>query len=256
MMGITDKYSKNYTSETTVEKEDKDLRETLVSNVDTGFQQCVEKYKNLLYSLAFSALRDEYIAEDVVQESWIRAYKALRNFDHSQLLMLQIRAWLCTIVKNVAIDYLAKERKQSSIRLDSLVEKENWIYGNPEEMVLSEEALSELNELIEMLPLCYRLDVLMRFCCELSYQEITVVLNQPLGTAKVYVSRGIASLQKMIQNNILVGECLHNIRHSHWHSGTHRKEWFSDEVQQALFQEGSLNPLIKVLLLPDNGENA
>ncbi|MBT2728024.1 sigma-70 family RNA polymerase sigma factor [Bacillus sp. ISL-75] len=75
------------------------------------FDQLFSMYFKRLFYIAYSVTRDRFFAEDVVQESFIKAYKNIKTVEDSE----KIGAWLCAIVTRTAIDFLRKEKRMNWI---------------------------------------------------------------------------------------------------------------------------------------------
>ena len=79
----------------------KTLTEALAADLDSGFSRLVDATRDRVYALALSLSRSPHDAEDVAQEAFVRAYKALRSYAPSRIRALQPRAWLAKIAHNV-----------------------------------------------------------------------------------------------------------------------------------------------------------
>jgi len=79
-----------------------------------AFRKLVEDNSRRLYSLAWRILGDQQVAEDVVQESFIKAYRQMRNFDGRS----KVSTWLYKITTNTAIDMKRKMKRQQTLSLD------------------------------------------------------------------------------------------------------------------------------------------
>src|SRR5207253_699020 len=82
-----------------------------VAQADGAFRVLYERYKDEIHGFLFRLLRDDARAEDVLQETFFRVYKALETFDASR----SFRAWLYQITRNAAIDAIRQKRKDERI---------------------------------------------------------------------------------------------------------------------------------------------
>ncbi len=140
-------------------------------------------------------------AEDIAQESFIRADHALKNYPAQQVRSLKLRSWLLKIALNVFYNRL-RRHTLSQIPFDTseesvLLELEDQA-GTPDEEVWKREQRSELEQLVASLPERYRVVINLYYFEDLSYQEIADVLNQPMGTIKAKLHRGIGLLRKVV----------------------------------------------------------
>src|SRR5438067_255077 len=95
----------------------------LLLDLDSGFDRIVSNCWHDLYSLAYSLMENHHDAEEMVQETFIRAYKALRGYSEERRASLHMRAWLYTILRNTVRSYHIRESRLVS--LDS--EENSWL---------------------------------------------------------------------------------------------------------------------------------
>jgi RNA polymerase sigma-70 factor (ECF subfamily) len=171
----------------------------LVQRAKQGDEHAFEKLMTLnaqfVFNLAIRLLNDPRDAEDLSQEAFIRAWKALPNFRAES----RFRTWLYRIVTNLCFDRLPKlKRDLSELEIDeTLVLQGDFI--NPERSLLTKELEAELHNAIEELPHSYKLLITLRHLQEMSYQEIAEVTMQPLGTVKTGIFRARQLLQQRIE---------------------------------------------------------
>jgi len=179
------------------------------SEVDAYYEQLVALYWQQLKAFAMARIGNPQDAEDIVQEVFIRAYVALERYSIRQRQDLKARAWLYKITWNLYYNFVSRSPEQQglSIALDERQEHawsesddENGV--NPAEVFEQLERRQELEALVASLPQHYQAVVSLYYFEELSLQEVAEVLNQPLGTVKVYVRRGIQQLRKILQMQV------------------------------------------------------
>ena len=167
------------------------------------FDIIVQLYQPLLYTLAMRILGNRHSAEDIVQESLMKAYVAMKSYSVEQLQTLRIRPWLCTIVRNTANNYRLHERRFELLDLsedDGLLEIEGNRFEQPEVAILRDETQEEFQELLRRLPPKYRVVVLLRFWESLNNQEIAEILDWRLGTLKSNIHRSLRLLKKIVED--------------------------------------------------------
>ena len=81
--------------------DDRAITTALVADLDRGFVEMVERYQPGIYSGAYRLLRTPHDAEDVAQETFLRAYRSLSAFDDGRIRSLKPRPWLWTIALNL-----------------------------------------------------------------------------------------------------------------------------------------------------------
>jgi len=168
---------------------------------DRAFAGLVRQYNGVLYRLAWRMLRSEEEARDVVQEAFLRVYRALHTFDQSR----KFSTWILRITTNLCIDRLRRRRmKTLSIDINSNDEEHIPLVlvddGPSPEARYGRTSLREvLDETITELPPIYRAVVELRYKQELAYDEIAEVLGIPLGTVKARLHRAHRHLKDRLQ---------------------------------------------------------
>jgi RNA polymerase sigma-70 factor (ECF subfamily) len=175
-----------------------DLRAALAAGLEQGFEQVVLAFQDRLYAFALHLLQDRPEAEDVVQDAFVRAYRALQRYEAERIRSLDLRPWLYQITLNLARNR-RRGKRVVQVSLDgdegAAYEPEARQEERPEQRAEQAEQRREIGALLRALPEPYRAAVLLRHVHGLSYPECAQVLGQPLGTVKSHVHRGIALLR-------------------------------------------------------------
>lgn len=158
-----------------------------------------------LYSAALRMTRNPADAEDLVQETYLKAYRGFGGFEEGT----NLRAWLYRILTNTFINsYRSKKRRPQESELDEA--EDLYLYrrlGGLEAVQASRSAEDELMDMftdsevkdaIEALPEQFRLAVLLADVEGFSYKEIAEMLDTPIGTVMSRLHRGRKSLQKQL----------------------------------------------------------
>lgn len=166
------------------------------------FARLVETYSGVIYRLAVKMLDNPQDAEDVLQETFIKAYKALPNFDGRS----SPSTWLYRIATNEALMVLRK-RQQPSVSIDEPLETTgieqeplqitDWCCL-PEDELMSTEAQAYMNEAVEGLPPNLRVVFLLRDIEGLSTRETAEVLDLSETAVKTRLSRARLRLREML----------------------------------------------------------
>jgi RNA polymerase sigma-70 factor (ECF subfamily) len=170
----------------------------------TFAEQAMEHMPSL-YSAALRMTRNPSDAEDLVQETYLRAYRGFGGFEQGT----NLKAWLYRILTNTFINiYRAKKRRPDETELDDV--EDFYLYrrlGGLEEARAGRSAEDELMDLfpeaevkeaIEALPENFRLAVLLADVEGFSYKEIADILDIPIGTVMSRLHRGRKALQKRL----------------------------------------------------------
>jgi RNA polymerase sigma-70 factor (ECF subfamily) len=157
------------------------------------FAERVMPHLDDAYRLARWLTGDSADAEDVTQESCIRALRAIE-----QAQSAHPRAWLMAIVRNTAFTWMARNRPQRVIVTDDveMFSRETCApaQATPEENVIANADAAALERAIDALPLAYREALVMREFGDLSYREIAEAVGAPVGTVMSRLARARALL--------------------------------------------------------------
>ena len=168
------------------------------------FDQILSMHLDAAYDLARWLTRDEPNAQDVVQEACLRAFKFLDGFRGGNA-----RSWLLAIVRNTYYSWLEKHRSQAlNVTLDEeyLDGDESALHnGHHEDSNDIDRVLREadcrriINEGLEKIPAEFREAIVLRELEDMSYKEIAVVMNVPLGTVMSRLARGRKLLSQYVR---------------------------------------------------------
>lgn len=184
-----------------------DLRPALARDLDGTFERLVLEHQDRLYSLALRMLGDPRDAEEIAQDAFVRAYRALATYDEERIRDLQLRAWLATIVLNLCRNRFRRASPQL-VPLDGSSPQGACApaatlattdpLGSPHDAALRHESARRWAGLVMTLPPLYRAAVVLRHVDGLSYSEIATALGRPEGTVKAQVHRGLAMLRTAV----------------------------------------------------------
>jgi RNA polymerase sigma-70 factor (ECF subfamily) len=189
---------------------DDELTETLIAalarNLDGAFESLVRAYQHRIYAFALRRAGNPADAEEIAQDAFVRAYRALATYPSERIQALALRPWLYQIAHNVARNHArdhASVRRGAIVSLDTRdedepagrIEPEDDPGGRPEALVEAGERRRELAARLAALPARYRSAVVLRHVEGFSYVEIAELLNQPVGTVKANVHRGVRLLR-------------------------------------------------------------
>ena len=178
-----------------------DLVELLATNLDRYFPQLVLSTQQRLYAFALRQAGSPQDAEDIVQETFIRAYHALRTYPAERIRFMNMQPWLYKITLHIFYRQSSNDARIQSTPLDISEESihceiEDNEDERPEKVLEDREDRRTLEALISCLPEHYRVSVSCYYFAELSYREIAELLQQPIGTVKSNVHRGTQLLRK------------------------------------------------------------
>lgn len=185
--------------------EDFDLIDQAVQeNDEKAFAKLMQRYKRPVYHMILKMVRNVDDAEDLTIESFAKAFRSLHKFKKD----FTFSTWLFRIATNNTIDHIRK-KKLNTLSIDNRftddngdgiaieVEDENL---NPQEETMKEQKAELIQIFVDKLPPKYQKLVRLRYFQELSYEEIAVELEAPLGTVKAQLHRARELLYEMVKS--------------------------------------------------------
>jgi RNA polymerase sigma-70 factor (ECF subfamily) len=179
--------------------DDRSLLRQLARDCDGSFECLVVTYQDRLYRFALRLSGSPWDAEEIAQDAFVKAYRALGEYSKDRIHDLALRPWLYQITLNVFRNRI-RRRQLASVPLSDDVPLESQEVP-PEGVVELAERHRELGKLLANLPQRYRASVILRHIDELQYSEIAQVLCQPEGTVKSNVHRGLHMLRNAIKDS-------------------------------------------------------
>ena len=155
------------------------------------FERLVHDHQDRIFALSLALTGNRHDAEEVAQDTFLRAYRALETYSPERVRDLKQRAWLHRIVVNVVRNRV----RGAKPRLVELNGSEPDTRTGPEEDAMRRMELDELACRVAALPSRYREAVVLRHVQEMSYAEVAQTLGQPVGTVKANVHRGLKLLR-------------------------------------------------------------
>jgi RNA polymerase sigma-70 factor, ECF subfamily len=154
-----------------------------------------ELYMNDLYRYLFSLSKDHYVAEDLVQEAFYRAYMTLEDYEINN-----IKAWLFKVAYHAFVDYQRKNKR--TVLEEDVKPHLNADQNTPESKMLEKESLRLLLEDLNLLQENEKQAVLLCDLHELSYQEAADILDLKLNTFKSHMVRGRKKLMVRVKERM------------------------------------------------------
>lgn len=185
-----------------MKKDDSVLVKEALAGSQKAFKLLLKKYREAIYHVIFKIVHNPQEAEDLVQETFIKAFSSLSSY-RSQY---KFTTWLYRIAANSSIDYLRK-KKITAFSLDEEIRTKHgkvsldladWTY-NPEIELVAKQKKFSVEKAIETLPKRYKEVIILRHKEEKSYEEIATILKIPVGTVKARIFRARVLLKKKLK---------------------------------------------------------
>ncbi|MBN1480354.1 sigma-70 family RNA polymerase sigma factor [candidate division KSB1 bacterium] len=181
------------------------LIERALGGEQKAYTDIVERFHEQIYHFIYRMVKDRAQAEDLTQETFIKAFRALASFNSDYAFS----TWLYKIAANNCIDYFRK-KKLATTSLDSPIKaKDGELHRDfpdheqgPESELISKEQTNRIQVAIDSLPAKYKEAIILRHRHDQSYEEIAKKLNIPLGTVKVRIFRAREMLKAHMKEQL------------------------------------------------------
>ena len=173
---------------------DPDLAARLKRRDPQAMAELYDRYGRLAYSLILRIVRDAGLAEDLVQETFLRVWNRAQAFDEQRGAL---GPWLLAVARNRAIDYLRSSDGRMARSAYELVEMENpALFANLENEILSSDQARRIREALTKLNPTHRNVIELAYFEGLSQTEMAQKMGQPLGTIKTWVRTALRNLRE------------------------------------------------------------
>ena len=188
------------------EPDEAGLTAALATDLCGSFERLVLMFQDRLYRFALRLTGSQQDAEEVAQDALFRAYRALAEYPAARIEVLALRPWLYRITLNVVrnrargggMPVISLDQDRDGPAQDVRADER----AQPELAWERAEGRDELQTLVATLPERFREAVVLRHVEGLAYPEVAAVLNQPLGTVKANVHRGVRILRAALSQQL------------------------------------------------------
>lgn len=181
--------------------DDRSLIEDAQDADDGAFRMLMEQHMDAVYGFCVRILNNREEAEDVAQETFLKAWKYIKRFDPEK----KFRTWLFAIAKNTSTDYLRKRRSLPFSSLDREDDEGSFAENIPDDELLPDAlferagAAEEVQAALGTLSPRDRALFALRYEQELSFEEIADVLDTPANTVRSLHRRALMKLRKELE---------------------------------------------------------
>ena len=173
-------------------QKDYELVQRATNNKDEqAFSDLMEKYKDPIYYMLLKMVKNSDDADDLTLEAFGKAFNKLNQYTPN----FAFSTWLFKIATNNCIDFLRKKKKNVMPIDNRVSNNDEYMFEiksdgmTPEEIAVNEQKVKLIRKFVKKLKPRYEILVEMRYFKEMSYEEISVELNLPLGTVKAQLFR-------------------------------------------------------------------
>jgi RNA polymerase sigma-70 factor (ECF subfamily) len=183
------------------------IANALAEDVDASFETLVRHFQDRLFTFALRLTGRREDAEEVAQDAFVRAYRALKTYPAERIRAMALKAWLYQVTLNVARNRVRRKRLPT-VSLDdegsrgvaarSLSDDPR---ARPDARFEVKRVRSDIASLVARLPERYRAPLILRYVEGLKVEEVAAILKQPLGTTKSNVHRAINALRESLSES-------------------------------------------------------
>ena len=184
--------------------DDNALIEAFLKGEKNAFTLLMRKHEKKIYAFILSYVKNKYDAEDITQDTFLRAYKYLDGFSFKS----SFSTWLHTIAKNLSLTFLEHEKRKSTLMAPPIKTSDEESEIDPldnattgetaEDTVIKNELYHAVISEMEKLPDEYREAIILREVNRLSYEQIADILEISVGTVKSRISRARSILRNAV----------------------------------------------------------
>ena len=184
---------------------DKDLVRQYIAGKDSSFEALLNRYRDRVFSYIVFTVKDEDLANDIFQDTFIKVIKSLRNGKYNE--EGKFLPWVMRIAHNLIIDHFRKTNRlplSRSTEQNNLMDRIESDELNVEKSLVKGQIHKEVKELIQYLPKEQKQVLIMRIYCEMSFKEISEKSGVSINTALGRMRYALINLRRMIQEKEIV----------------------------------------------------
>lgn len=184
---------------------DQELIQAYIKGDERGLEVLLERYKSKIYTSIYLQVKDEYLAEDIFQETFIKVINTLqagRYNDEGKFL-----PWVMRIAHNMVIDHFRREKRAPSVVNNEgfdIFEILQFEDDNVESKMVKSQRDVDLKKIIQLLPDDQKEVLIMRHFCDMSFKDIADVTGVSINTALGRMRYALGNLRKMIEDHNMV----------------------------------------------------
>lgn len=186
---------------------DQELVNQYLAGNEIALERLIHRHKEKVFTSIYCMVKDEYLAEDIFQETFIKAIDTLRQGKYNE--EGKFAPWVMRIAYNLCIDHFRKLKRTPGIVTsegDDIFKYMQFDETNVEEHVALEKFEGKLKELIEQLPDDQKEVVILRHFFNFSFKEVAEYTKAPLNTCLGRMRYALINLRKLMEQNQMVAK--------------------------------------------------
>lgn len=169
------------------------------SGNEKAFEALVNRHKNKIFTTILLIVKDQYVAEDLLQETFIKAIKTIKSGRYNE--EGKFLPWISRIAHNMSIDYFRKQKRYPTIVMEdgsNVFNTLEFAEDSYETTQIKKETHARLREFIQRLPEAQREVLMMRHYMQMSFQEIAEMTGVSINTALGRMRYALINLRKQM----------------------------------------------------------
>ena len=180
-------------------QDDQELVKAYLRGSEASLEVLINRHKERIYTAIYMFVRDQYLAEDIFQDTFIKVIESLRSGNYKE--EGKFLPWVMRISHNLCIDYFRKVKRKPSV-VDNegfdIFEILKFQGDNAEETMIKDQAKAKVKDLINQLPPEQKEVVILRHYAEMSFKEIAQMTGVSINTALGRMRYALINLRKMV----------------------------------------------------------
>jgi len=185
-------------------KSDQELIQMYVGGQESGLEALLNRYKSKIYTSIYMKVKDEYLAEDIFQETFIKIINTLKSGKYNE--EGKFLPWAIRIAHNMIVDFFRKAKRAPNIvNTDGfdIFEVLEFSDERAESKMLKKQVDVDLKKMIQKLPDDQKEVLIMRHFCDMSFKDIAEITEVSINTALGRMRYALSNLRKMIEGTDL-----------------------------------------------------
>jgi RNA polymerase sigma factor (sigma-70 family) len=183
---------------------DQQLIHLYASGDENGLKILIDRYKSKIYTSIYMRVKDEYVAEDIFQETFIKVIKTIKSGGYNE--EGKFLPWVIRIAYNMVIDYFRKEKRSPTVITGDgydIFEVMDFADDDVERKMVRNQVDVDLKKLIQLLPDDQKEVLIMRHFCDMSFKDIAEVTEVSINTALGRMRYALSNLRRLIEEHNL-----------------------------------------------------
>ncbi|MBD5267426.1 MAG: sigma-70 family RNA polymerase sigma factor [Bacteroides sp.] len=185
---------------------DEQLVRMYIDGNNAAFDTLLQRHQSRLYSYILKIVKNEEIANDVFQETFIKIITTLKQGKYTE--NGKFGAWLTRIAHNLIIDFYRQEKSENNVSTDdettNLLNRRDLCEENVEDIIINDQIRADVRKIIDALPEPQREVVMMRYYSDMSFKEIADTTGVSINTALGRMRYALMNMRRIAEENNIV----------------------------------------------------